>query len=150
MGTVIGSSAQFAGKDAAQVVLPHFQALKRAALGIDLEGFPFPKLSFILRVDGEVRSFGLEGAANVDVDKAGAYVSVDIGITITDRARLCDLGDDNPITRGVLDAIPLLASVQDKRLEGVTSESLEASLRSLCDRYLAEVAGSLSTTSTGS
>lgn len=83
--SIVDFSAQFGGQDAADAVLPHFKALKAAARGLHLEGFPFAKLAFILRVDGKVNSYGLSGAGYLEVDKDGEYISVDIGITQDDR-----------------------------------------------------------------
>jgi len=139
MGTVIKFSAQFAGKDAAEAVLPHLRALKCAASDLEVAGLPLPDLTFILRVDGSVRSFGLQGAGNVDLDRGGAYVSIDIGITIADRESLQD-ADDNPIVKGILDAIPLLAGIGDPKLEGADFTALKASLQTLCERYRAVIA----------
>ena len=143
MSTVIDFAADFGGRDAADAVLPHWRALKRVAKEIDVPGFPLPDLTFILRVDGEVREFGFTGPAHVDVDKAGTYVSVDVGITIADREGLFDV-EGNAIARGVLAAVPLLESITDPKLAGADFDTLETCLRSLCDRYLAEVAGSRS------
>src|SRR5215471_2201008 len=86
MTTTIDVSAQFGGPDAAQAVLPHFRALKAALKGKSVMGFPFRELAFILRVDGDVNTYGQSGPGNVVFDKKGGYVSVDIGITRADRA----------------------------------------------------------------
>ncbi|MBA4032482.1 MAG: hypothetical protein C0478_16550 [Planctomyces sp.] len=83
-------SAQFGGQDAADVVLPHFKALKIACRDSFFESFPYRKMAYILRVDGEVTEFQLSGAGNIDIDSGGEYFSVDIGITRYDRTRLVD------------------------------------------------------------
>ena len=60
----IDISAQFGGRDSAAAVLPHFKALKRAAAETPLDDFPFPKLAYILRVDGDVKAYGFRGQGN--------------------------------------------------------------------------------------
>lgn len=81
-------SAEFGGTDAAEFVLPHFKALKAAARGIALNGFPFPKLAFILRVDGEAHAFGFSGLNNLEIDKDREYLSIDIGLNLDDRKNI--------------------------------------------------------------
>lgn len=145
MASVIDASAQFAGQDAADALLPHFKALKRAGKAVAVDGLPFPKLSFILRVDGEVRSFGFTGPDHVDVDRKGKYVSVDIGISTTDRERLGGDAAENPIVQSILGAVALLSRTDDDRLQGADFDAVEAGLRSFCSRYLSEVAATSDT-----
>lgn len=78
--TTFEISAQFGGTDAAQALLPHFRAVKSAHKGRSFDGFPFAELAFILRVDGEVSSYGQSGPGRVDIKRKGRYVSVDLGI----------------------------------------------------------------------
>ena len=130
-------SAQFGGRDAAQAVLPHFKALKRAAQETTLASFPFPKLAFILRVDGEVNTFGFRGAAHIDIDRNGDYVSVDIGIPREDRDRLGQDIGRNVICEAIMASISLLRESGDERLSetGTDFDALSAAVQALCERY---------------
>ncbi len=101
--SVVDFSAQFGGEDAAAAVLPHFKALKAAARELRFEGFPFAELAFILRVDGEVHCFGFSGVDNLEVDKDGEYLSVDIGINHDDRDRIPDI-----ISNAIIASIELI------------------------------------------
>lgn len=103
----IDFSAQFGGRDAAEVVLPHFRALKAAARELHIQGFPFAKLASILRVDGEVSRFGASGAGNVEIDRDGEYLSVDIVIDRDDRDRAQAV-----ITAALLSSIELIKAIQ--------------------------------------
>lgn len=133
MDAVIDISAQFGGRDAAQVVLPHFRALKKAAKGKVLTDFPARDLTFILRVDGEVNTYGTPGASNIDVGRGGEYVSVDLVISLADREKL--RGAANPIVAGIEASMLLLAD--QLSLPSESQVSLQRGLRSLCEEYLA-------------
>src|SRR5688572_22507805 len=87
----VGFSAEFGVRDAAAAVLPHFKALKAASRGLDLTGFPFPQLAYILRVDGEVTRYQLSGAGNLEIDSDRQYLSIDIGIEHDDRERIYEV-----------------------------------------------------------
>jgi hypothetical protein len=130
---VIDVSAQFGGRDAAQAVLPHFRALKKAAKGVAIPDFPSRKLAFILRVDGEVRQYGDSGPCNIDVDKNLEYVSMDIVVAIADREKLGGGLDSNPIVSGVLGGVPILVEHLQLPDDGA---SLRQSLLEFCTRYL--------------
>ena len=132
----IDVSAQFGGRDAAAAVLPHFKALKRAAIATTLANFPFPQLAFILRVDGEVNQYGLRGPGFIEIDNDSTYVSVDIGITVDDRQVL-----RKAISGAVKGTLKLLVDHHDQRLKQLDRASLATALQSLCDgyeRYLAQ------------
>ena len=88
LSSSIDFSAQYGGRDAAVVVMPHFKALKAACHGIRLEGFPFPELAYILRVDGEISQYHISGAGNIEIDSGRDYLSVDIGVECDDRNRI--------------------------------------------------------------
>jgi hypothetical protein len=130
MAASIDFSADFGGRDAAAAVLPHFKSLKKAAREATLVDFPFPKLAFILRVDGEVNRYGFRGAANIDIDKKGSYVSVDIGVGVDDRNRVQQV-----ITEAIQRSVSLLNGHPDERLRHVDGESLSSILRILCESY---------------
>ncbi len=127
----IDFSAQFGGNDAAAAVLDHFKALKFAAKGLAIEGFPFPELTFILRVDGEVNQYGFSGLANIDVDRDGEYLSVDIGITERDRDDL-----ENRIINALLASPETIASASARhRIPEFDADVLVSPLDLLSERY---------------
>jgi len=126
-------SAQFGGRDAADAALPHFKALKAAALTCSLRDFPFNSLAFILRVDGNINSYGLSGPGNIDCD-GDNYVSVDIGVS---RADYTDGSTQlvGPITTALRQSVELLKQSQDVRLRDVDFDQLEQALSDLCESY---------------
>ena len=137
--TTIDVSAEIGGLDADQAIRPHFRALKSALKGRSFEGFALAELTFILRVDGEVSAFGLSGPGNIDFDKKGQWVSVDIGIPT-----------GNWIARGVseiaafvagaiLASVALLREQGGRRLEGTDWSALETALQAFCAAYAAEL-----------
>lgn len=136
----IDFSAQFGGGDAAKAVLPHFRALKTAAAEVEIPGFPRPQLAFILRVDGQVRSFGFVGLDNVDFDSKGKYVSVDIGIDATSRAALADGSSGNPLTTALEEAAGFLEGLGDARLAETDFALLRGGVDEVVRRYRALVA----------
>ncbi len=140
MASSFDFAAEFGGQDAAQSVLPHFQALKQAAKEASLEGFPFPNLTFILRVDGEVHAHGIPGLSNIDVARKADYVSVDIGVTIEDRDALRSDPAEGVISEAILATIPFLVDHGDKRLEHIDEDAMAASLEALTERYLHHLA----------
>ena len=136
MDAVIDVSAQFGGRDAAQAVLPHFKALKKATRNAAIPDFGARTLAFILRVNGEVNTYGDSGPCNIDVDKNLEYVSVDLVVTIADRAKLDEGIDSNPIVFGVLESAPILAEHLHLPDEGA---SLRHSLLEFAISYLEAV-----------
>ena len=136
MDAGIDVSAQFGGRDAAQAVLPHFRALKEAAKGAAISDFVARNLTFILRVDGEVNTYGESGPCNIDVDKDLEYVSVDLVVTIADREKLGRGADSNPIVSGVLGSVPILVEHLQMSDDGT---SLRRSLSEFSARYLEAV-----------
>jgi hypothetical protein len=130
----IDFSAEFGGRDAATTVLPHFRALKAASKGICIEGFPFALLAFILRVDGEVSRYQFSGAGNLEIDKDGEYLSVDIGISLDDRDRIIDI-----ISSAVLSSIELIKAVKGAKSWNVDFSSLQSCLLDLVIRYKNEL-----------
>ena len=128
----IDFSAQFGGRDAAAAVLSHFKALKVAAKNVCIEKFPFPKLVFILRVDGEINEYNLSGPGNPEVDSEGAYLSIDLGITRMDRDDLM-----NRIATSILDSFPIiLATLENRGITDFDPVSLKNSLGELCRQYM--------------
>ncbi len=134
--SVIDFSAQFGGRDAAAAVLPHFKSLKAAARGLPLEGFPFPKLAYILRVDGEVQRFGFSGARNLEIDSEAEYLSVDIGISQEDRGRIPDV-----ISDAVMASIDTIGTAAATSSWNVDPGALQRSLVDLLARYQEEQVG---------
>ena len=128
--STIDFSAEFGGRDAAAVVLPHFKALKAAARGLRLEGFPFAKLAFILRVDGEVNHYGLSGAGNLEIDTDGEYLSIDIGISHDDRERIPDV-----ISAAIISSVEQIRTVENSSSWDVDFQAVQRCLVDLSARY---------------
>jgi hypothetical protein len=138
--TIFDVSAQFGGPDAAEKVLPHFRALKSALKGKSFGGFPFPKLAFILRVDGQVSAYGKSGSGSIDFDTKGHYVSVDIGITYEDMAGRGDTELSAFVARAITSSLDLLMKLGDTRLKGADWRALEVALQAFSGAYQAEFA----------
>lgn len=132
--TNIDFSAQFGGRDAAAVVLPHFKALKAASHGVHLEGCPFPKLAFILRVDGEVNQYELSGSGNLDIGENGKYLSIDIGIKENEREQLVD-----NISAAMLSSIDLVGLANDTNSWDIDLQALRRCLLDVIVRYKNEL-----------
>ncbi len=133
--SIIDFSAQFGGRDAAAAVLPHFNALKTASHGIQLAGFPFPKLAYILRVDGEINQYGLSGAGNLELDSKGDYLSIEIGIKHEDRSRI-----DKLICEAILSGTEQIKDIGMGVISNVDFEALKICLLELIARYKNELA----------
>ncbi|MBF5042123.1 hypothetical protein FGE12_06930 [Aggregicoccus sp. 17bor-14] len=138
MTTTLEVSAQFGGRDAAQAVLPHFRALKSALEGKSFEGFPFPQLAFILRVDGEISSFDFSGAGSIDFDKKRRYVSVHIGITREDWTERRPVEVSALVADAIMSSVDLLRGCGNARLRGVDWISLENALKAFSAAYRAQ------------
>jgi hypothetical protein len=132
----IDFSAQFGGRDAAEAVLPHFRALKAAARELQIQSFPFAELAFLLRVGGEVSRFGSSGAGNVEIDRDGEYLSVDIVIDRDDHHR-----SQAVITAALLSSVELIKAMQGPAHWDVDLEALQACLMDLSVRYEQAEAG---------
>jgi hypothetical protein len=128
--TSIEFSAQFGGTDAASHLLPHFKALKAAESEIVLNRFPYPKLAFVLRVDGEVHRFGFSGPGHPEVDRKRRYLSVDIGIEGAARVRLPDC-----ICELLLSSARVIEAAAQRDSRTVDVPELEHALTTLCARY---------------
>jgi hypothetical protein len=127
--TTIDVAAQFGGHDAAEAVLPHFWALKAALKRTTLVGCPFRQLTFILRVDGEVNSYGQSGAGNIKFAKKGTCVSVDIGVTHEDLAGRGTTELATFVAGAIMSSVSLLRGLGDARLKGVDWGALETALQ---------------------
>lgn len=133
MDAQLDVSAQFGGRNAAQAVLPHYRALKEAAKLVAVPRFPARKLAFILRVDGEVNTYGEPGPSNIDVAKDLEYVSVDVVLAVSDREMLGGDYESNPIVSGVLRSAALLVEHLHLPDEGAT---LRRQLSEFCRLYV--------------
>ena len=136
----ISISAEFGGRDAAEALLPHFHALKRAASRCTIPKFPFPEFAFILRVDGEISVYGPPGIGHLDIDGQGRYISLDISISCDDRTRLGPDDPRNPIALAVLAAGNFLRTASGLP-PGLDVHILKETLLDLEARYRAELAG---------
>lgn len=132
--SVIDFSAQYGGRDAAAAVMPHFKALKAASRGLCLDGFSFPELSYILRVDGMVRQYELSGAGNLEIDSGREYLSVDIGIGQEGRGRI-----SKAVCEAILASVKLIEDVARRKKFKVDSNSLNRCLSDLIARYRNEL-----------
>lgn len=133
MKAIIDFSAQFGGREAATALLPHFKALKAVASDLAIDNFPFKKMAFILRVDGEVNSYNLSGPGNLDFDQDN-YVSVDLGIT-RDEYESCAIGAMQSIIKSLRSSVEFLESSSDARLEGIDFRNLEHVVNQLIKSY---------------
>ncbi|MBL4674514.1 MAG: hypothetical protein JKX81_19790 [Arenicella sp.] len=132
--TRIGFSADFGGRDAAAKMLPHFKGLKLAAKGLELKAFPYPELAFILRVDGEISSFGTSGIENMDIDRDGDYISLDIVITKENQESMASIF--NTFKLAFLDSIPTLENeINKQKNSALDIVELEARLTELYEKY---------------
>jgi hypothetical protein len=134
MKAAIEIAAQFGGRDAAQVAMPHFKALKAAARGGGVRNFPVPELAFLLRVDGEVNEYGLSGAGNLDVDAQGEYISVDIGCAREDRTGL-----EERIASAIVQTVELLRAFGKPALGRADFALLAEDLDGFVERYRAKL-----------
>lgn len=74
-------AAQIGGKDAFLVMQPHIKYLKQAfASVVDPISNQVQQLTYILRVDGNVRVWNLPSVSNIDLSLKDGYISVDIAV----------------------------------------------------------------------
>ncbi|MBT8476506.1 MAG: hypothetical protein HKO95_06705 [Rhodobacteraceae bacterium] len=88
MTTRIDFAGQLGGKDAQPFFLPHFKALKRACVEFTVRGLNVIELTYILRIDGEVSTYGGSGVGPIIIDRNENRISVDIEISIDERQHL--------------------------------------------------------------
>lgn len=123
-------SAQFGGGDGAKVVLPHFRALKAAKEGVALESFPFGQLAFVLRVDGEVNSYGFSGVGEPEIDKKGEYLAIEIGVQVGDREDIVSF-----LASSIINSLEIIdAALRSKGID-YDVEKLREPLNKLCQNY---------------
>ena len=132
--SVIEFGSQIEGPDAARVVLPYIYALRRASSKMNLRGFAFKKLSFLLRVDGEFGSFGISGLDKISIGRNHRYLSVDIGVSVEDRERIAEV-----LTDAILDTPQYLQNQKRCRKYEIDFAELESCLGSLCDLFKQEI-----------
>jgi len=76
-------AAQMGGKDAFLVMQPHVKYLKQAfASVVDPISDQVQQLTYILRVDGNVRVWNLPFVSNIDMSLKDSYISVDIAVPL--------------------------------------------------------------------
>ena len=88
-------AAQIGGKDAFLVVQPHIRHLKEAfASVVDPVSERVQQLTYILRVDDNVRVWNLPLVSNIDLSIKEGYVSVDIAVPASEwKKSAVDLAD---------------------------------------------------------
>src|SRR5215470_19398209 len=131
----IDVSAQFGGRDAAKAILPHLRALKSAHKGMSFEGFHFSQVAFILRVDGEVSAYHLSGAGDVECDRSGRYVSVDIGLAREDWVGRGAAEVSAFVISAIMSSVDVLRRIDDPRLAVTDWTSLENALKAFTAAY---------------
>lgn len=132
--SLIDFSAQFGGRDAAKAVLPYFKSLKSASRELCIEGFPFQKLAFILRVDGEVNQYGHSGAGKIELGANREYLSMDIGIKLEDRDKVTKV-----VCSAILSSIEKIKTMANAKDWNFNWDSLEKCLSDLITRYRKEL-----------
>lgn len=132
---IITFSAQMGCKQSSEEALPYFWGLKEAAKEIDISGFPFPELAYILRVDGNIWAFGVSGPNNFKLDRKGQYLSIDLGVTIDDRKRLPTV-----LAESLLVSIDALHAFEFKRKRAwhIDYEELKLAIHTLVRNFQAE------------
>ena len=128
--SLIDFSAQFGGLDAADLVLPYFKALKKACQNIEVDDFPFQNLTFILRVDGEIRSFNFSGLERIKRSRSKEYISVDLGIMQKDYGRVSEV-----ISESILSSIKLFSNFFEKKKLNHNPEALKYCILELISKY---------------
>jgi hypothetical protein len=126
----IDFSAQFGGLDAENHVLPHFKALKKACKSIEIVNFPFRNLTFILRVDGKIRSFNFSGLEKIKTASSKEYISIDLGIMRKDYGQI-----EKVISESVLSSTNLLINVFAKMKLKYDIGSLKSNIQRLVSNY---------------
>lgn len=133
MHSSIEFSAQFGGRDAANAMLPYFRALKTESKKHKLKMFPFKVIAYILRVDGEVNSYGLSGPGHIEIE-GYEYVSVDIGVLRDDYM-------ENPtslvdkLLESIKGSAEILRHGADARLKEIDFDELGIVLEEFCDSF---------------
>ncbi len=139
MVTTFDVAAQFGGPDAAQVMVPHWRALKLAAAEADFSSVPLKNITFILRVDGAVNTYDQSGAGRLKVDKKGAGVSVDIGLTRGDLAGRGPIDISEVIAKAIVSSADLLANHRSPHLKNVDWELVRLNLQKFVAAYRVHV-----------
>ena len=129
-------AGQFGGIDAGDCAVPHFGALKLACRSTQLSALP-GQLTFILRVDGDVRQFGARGLDNLVVGDGGGGVSVDICLDELPPGHQDPSAADGVIATSFRSAASWLREQGHPSLASWYWDALEQALNELCDRYLA-------------
>jgi hypothetical protein len=133
--TTIDVAAQFGGIDASEAIRPHFWALKAALKDRSFAGFPFPELTFILRVDGQVQTFGGSGVENLKFDRKRQWVSVDIVISAADWVGRDTSDVSNFIANAIVASVDLMRERGGRRLEQVDWDALRLELGAFSAAY---------------
>ena len=133
-GSQITFSGQFGGPDVGTLGRSRWLGLKAAARDVELRGFPFPRLAFILRIDGSIQRFGSRGVDNLAISRQKEYLSVDIVIPLEDHERI-----DDAIVNA-MKATPEFLRTHSKcqRIE-IDYDELEITINSICEAFRAKM-----------
>jgi len=133
-------AGQYCGGDAHEAIRPLFRSLKHAFAAFREYSYSkeIAQFSFVLRVDGSVRSWGFEGTDAIKFNRKERYVTADVGVPqswwqgLPPETVLDNLG------KGLLNALlDMLAFLKLKGVE-VDSEKVMADFSKALDRAKAE------------
>lgn len=132
--TKLGTAAQFGGADAATMCLPHFRALKSAAGSVMVDGMGDWLLAVVLRVDGAVEQYDVQGLDHMLVTQRSRQIEFDIGIDRSSWSKL-DGGAADPI-RCALSQIPgSLEELEANPPQTIEFGRLATSLKAISEAY---------------
>lgn len=133
-GALITFSGQFGGPDVGTLGRTRWLGLKAAAKDLTLNGFPFPELAFILRIDGSIQRFGSRGVDNLVISRSKEYLSVDIVIPLEDHARI-----DEAIVEAMQATPEYLKTHRRCKRLAIDYEELEKSVNAVCDAFMEQM-----------
>ncbi|MFO0831447.1 MAG: hypothetical protein U0637_06340 [Phycisphaerales bacterium] len=118
--------------------MPHWQGIKRAFGPNATSALPPPleELTYILRVDGSLGSFGSDGLDNLDLNLRRRYVSIDICIPTARWVGKSQLEVAEFIADCILGSADIIADALAKKKLACDAAALRADLKRGCDRFL--------------
>ena len=136
--TTIDSAMQGRGTDSRRLV-PHWQGIKRAfgegattAISSEVE-----EITFILRIDGNLGSFGADGLDNFKINLRHKYVSADICIPTSRWVNASNIEIARFIADCIMGSAPIIAAGLAKRKIECDLAILQTDLKRGCDKFLA-------------
>lgn len=134
----IDSAAQYNGPEIKAHLTPHWLGIKRAFGPNATTALPPPleDLTYILRVDGSLGSFGSDGLDNLDVNLRLRYVSIDICIPTARWIGKPQLEIAEFIADCILGSSGIIAGALTKKKLACDEVLLRADLKRGCDKFL--------------